>query len=65
MTTRAPIIAAIKCFDENRNLHGKADTKPEKYNLYNGLSNLAEAVYELQKQMETLSQDVRMLRMNI
>ena len=62
MPNRAPIITAIKCFEENLNLFGNAQSEPEKYNLYNGLTNLSEAVYELQKQVQTLSQAVEALR---
>ncbi|MHC4759440.1 MAG: hypothetical protein ACYTE8_12355 [Planctomycetota bacterium] len=62
MRTRTPIITAIKCFEENVNLFSDPATKPEQYNLYNGLSNLAEAVYELQKQVQALSQEVESLR---
>ncbi len=52
-------------FDENRNLFGDPRTEPEKFNLYNGLASMAEAVSELQMQVQSLSQEVQMLRQEL
>lgn len=38
------IEAAKECFKENLKLLGNSEKQPEKYNLYNGLLNLAIAV---------------------
>jgi len=35
---------AMKCFEENIQLFGNANNNPEKFNLYNGLANLAEGL---------------------
>jgi hypothetical protein len=56
---------AIKCFDENRALFGDPRANPEKYNLYNGLASLSEAVLELQSQLHQLRQEVHQLRYEI
>lgn len=53
---------AFKCFHENLQLFGNAHANPEKYNLYNGLANLAEAVKELQAEVKQLRQEVHSLR---
>ena len=60
MTDR--VRTAIKCFDENRNLFGDPQGQPEKFNLYNGLASLAEAVSELQSQVSALTQEITYLR---
>jgi len=52
---------AIKCFDENRDLFGDPHTQPEKFNLYNGLASIAEALLELQTQVQALRQEVQNL----
>jgi hypothetical protein len=38
---------AEDCFVENLKLYGDPKTQAEKYNLYNGLANLAEAISDL------------------
>ncbi len=55
------VIGAMKCFDENRNLFGNAQTEAEKFNLYQGLSALAEGVLQLQQQIAALQQQVARL----
>jgi hypothetical protein len=45
------IDTAKKCFAENIRLFGNSNSQPEKYNLYNGLANLAAAVEETQEQL--------------
>lgn len=47
------IDTAKKCFAENLT-RANFQTDPEKYNLYNGLANLAAAIEELQRQMEDI-----------
>ncbi|MDO9013851.1 MAG: hypothetical protein Q7U84_03615 [Polynucleobacter sp.] len=53
---------AYKCFNENLQAFGDATTQPEKYNLYNGLSNLARAMKEMQDEMDRLRREVDYLR---
>jgi hypothetical protein len=45
---------ARKCFAENLRLFANANSEPEKYNLYNGLANLASAVEETQDQLSQI-----------
>ncbi|MEK7073131.1 MAG: hypothetical protein AAB974_01705 [Patescibacteria group bacterium] len=45
---------AQKCFEENRRDFGNAQTQPEKYNLYNGLANLAQAVATIQRELDEI-----------
>ncbi|MBE9537198.1 MAG: hypothetical protein IMF07_08465 [Proteobacteria bacterium] len=40
---------ARDCFVENMRICGDPKTKPEKFNLYKGLANLAEAMIEIKK----------------
>ena len=42
---------ARNCFQENLQLFGDAHSEPEKYNLYNGLAALAEALADLEGQV--------------
>lgn len=53
---------AEKCFKENRNLFGNPSTQPEKFNLYNGLLNLAEMVGQLKSQVSHLEHEIHNLR---
>jgi len=53
---------AIRCFQENVSLFGNAQTEPEKFNLYNGLSNLAEGVGDLEDAIYRLIQEIQSLR---
>ncbi len=53
---------ALKCFSENLQAFGNATTQPEKYNLYNGLSNLALAIKEMQDEIERLRREINYLR---
>lgn len=43
---------ARDCFLENIRLCGDPKTNPEKFNLYNGLANLAEAMMEMKAEIE-------------
>jgi hypothetical protein len=54
----SPIDAAKKCFEENLRNFGDALTNPEKYNLYNGLSNLATAIAELRQKVSSIDSAV-------
>lgn len=53
---------AQKCFDENLKLFVNAQTQPEKYNLYNGLSNIAASIAEMQNEINRLRREVDDLR---
>lgn len=53
----------MKCFGENIRLFGDPQIDPEKFNLYNGLSNLAEAIERLEIEVQSLQQEVQRLRM--
>ena len=54
--------AAKKCFSENVQLFGNAQTQPEKFNHYNGLYNMAEALQSLQDEVQRLRREVDDLR---
>jgi hypothetical protein len=56
---------ASKCFIENRNLFGNAESEPEKYNLYNGLAILAEAIEGMERTLRGLEQDVEQIKRRI
>ena len=49
---------AKNCFEENMQLNDP-QTSPEKFNLYNGLANLAIAVQEIQAQIQSLERAVQ------
>lgn len=50
---------AKRQFDENFRLFGNADTQPEKFNLYAGLSNLAESLMSLEYEIEAIKREIR------
>ena len=52
---------AQKCFVENINLFGNAQMEPEKFNLYNGLSNMAESLQSLEQEVHRLRREVEEL----
>ena len=56
------ITTAKKCFRENRNLFGDTKTQSEKFNLYNGLYALADAIEDLERKINALEHLVRSLR---
>jgi hypothetical protein len=60
-----PIDSAKKCFAENLRLFGNASTQPEKYNLYNGLANLATAVEELQTKLSQIEATVNRISRDV
>jgi hypothetical protein len=47
---------AKKCFIENRDRFSDPTASPEKYNLYNGLANLAVAMEKLEAEIKELKQ---------
>ncbi|WP_024461027.1 hypothetical protein [Marinimicrobium sp. LS-A18] len=49
---------AKKCFGENIQLFGDPQAQPEKFNHYNGLYNMAEAMYALQDEVHRLRREV-------
>ena len=53
---------AAKCFNENRNLFSNPQTLPEKFNLYNGLENMAVMVEHLLSKVEHLEREIEILR---
>lgn len=54
----APIDTARKCFEENlMGLDPQED--PEKFNLYTGLSNLAEAISEIETKLEYIENQLQ------
>ena len=56
----SPTQTAIKCFRENIELYASPPRKdPEKFNLYNGLANLSEAVADLEARIDRLNRTIR------
>ena len=47
-----------RCFTENLNLFGNAQTDPEKFNLYNGLSNMAQSLQALEQEVQRLRREI-------
>ena len=45
---------AAKCFTENLDRFANSKTEPEKFNLYNGLRALAEAIANLEQEVRLL-----------
>jgi hypothetical protein len=54
----AGITTAKKFFEENMHLFANAQTEPEKFNLYNGLWNLADSLQQIETEMHRLQQQV-------
>ncbi len=52
------IQSAINCLDENIRLYGNPRVDPEKYNLYNGLSEMARAIQRLDNEVEVIKNTV-------
>lgn len=53
---------ALRCFEENKGLFGNAQSQPEKFNLYNGLSNLAKAIQQIERDLATMQEDIQRIR---
>ena len=45
---------ATRCFSENLRLFGPPRAEPEKYNLYQGLANLAQAIDHIEQAVKRL-----------
>ncbi len=45
---------ARECFEENLKLFPDAHTQPEKFNLYQGLRFLADAINDIENEMKTV-----------
>ena len=52
---------SIECFSENLQLFGDPQSNPEKYNLYNGLANLAEGIGELENEIDRLKREINQI----
>lgn len=53
---------AKKQFAENAQLFGNASSQPEKYNLYHGLTNIAEGLEELRQEVDRLQHGLSDIR---
>ena len=53
---------AERQFVENVKLFGNPQTQPEKYNLYNGLGNLARSLRNLEDKVDSLLGEVRRIK---
>ena len=49
---------AKKCFSENLRLFANPTLEPEKYNLYNGLLNLAEAIKGIEQRIKYIKNEI-------
>ncbi len=56
---------AKKCFAENIQLFANAQTQPEKFNLYNGLHGLAEAIESCERQIAQIEHNLNIINNNI
>lgn len=54
MSTRT----AKMCFEENLQLFGDPHSQPEKFNLYNGLKNLADSLTTLDQKLNNVHSEV-------
>lgn len=50
---------AKKQFNENLQLFGNPNTEPEKYNLYAGLANLADAIASIEAKLDQIETKIR------
>ena len=53
---------AKRCFGENVQLFADPQINPEKYNLYNGLWNLAGAIEAIERKLGNIEQQVNYLK---
>lgn len=56
------ISGAKKCFHENLQHFGDARTQPEKFNLYNGLYQLSDAIDDLERKIKEIDRILRQIR---
>ncbi len=54
--------AAMKQFIENKDRY--SNTQPENFNLYNGLANLAAAIGDIEKKLDTVIRQLEILQQN-
>jgi hypothetical protein len=59
------INVAKKCFKENLELFGNSKTQPEKFNLYKGLTHLADEIGDLHKEIDKLQRELKRARQDI
>jgi hypothetical protein len=52
------IQSAINCFEENIRLFANSRVEPEKYNLYNGLANMASTIQRLDREVGEIKEVV-------
>lgn len=51
------------CFAENLQMFGlPAETQPEKYNLYNGLRNMATDMYNMESKMNNMENELQEIK---
>ena len=63
---RSAINNANKCFKENLDRFAQpVEQHTEKYNLYQGLANLAEAIGELDEKLSAIQQELRQLGVKV
>ena len=55
---------AERCFIQNRDMFN-VQRDPEKWNLYNGLANLAQYIAELEREVQSLRQEVHFIALKI
>jgi hypothetical protein len=56
---------AQKCFGENIQLFAPAKTQPEKFNLYQGLRALAEAIESLESRIAQIEKTLQVINNNV
>lgn len=56
---------AKKCFVENINLFANSQSQPEKFNLYNGLANLAQTLEKLERDLDDIDREIRRIKHKI
>lgn len=52
---------ARKCFAENLHLFADSATRPEQYNLYQGLAALAAAIEDVERSLQTITSNQQVL----
>ncbi len=53
---------AKRQFGENQRLFGNSTTEPEKFNLYAGLYNLAQAIEEMQSDLHKIKEELHQVK---
>jgi len=57
--------AAKRCFLENMALFDNAQTQAEKFNLYKGLANLADAIDDIERAVEQFQRELSSIKSRI